>query len=47
MEEKEKEILDPRKVFSLFFFFFGKVEWSQESMGGFYFNGILDNWVIG
>ena len=35
MEEKEKEILDPRKVFSLFFPFSKKVEWSQESMGVF------------
>ena len=30
-----------KKSFFFSFFFFGKVEWSQESMRGFYFNGIL------
>ena len=30
MEEKEKEILDSRKFFSLFFLFPGKVEWRLE-----------------
>ena len=32
MEEKEKEILDPRKVFSLFFLFLRKVEWRLEKV---------------
>ena len=32
MEEKGKEILDPRKVFPLFLLFLEKVEWRLETV---------------
>ena len=32
MVEKEKEILDPRKVFPLFFLFPEKVEWESKKV---------------
>ena len=50
IEEKEKEILNPRKFFSLLFLFPGKVEWEFKKLMEFSFwwhFGNFDNWVIG